>query len=141
MILWTFLVIILLFLLMVFLLFRFKKGQLEKKKEGLEESFWQRRHRIPLLLEITEQSDEAIIDVRAKLMRGQGQSSPLSFSEELVLEGKLTGLLEDLFQKIALQNKVSTNVLFLALRKEFSELFAEIETTKKDYVLAQNMSV
>lgn len=121
---WTVLILLLLFLLLSFTILRFHAAQVQKRQETFEEALWERRHRVPLLIEgrgfRVDGRDNEIIEIRAKL-----QSEAYTLEEQVKLEKKLTEHLEHLFQK--------NDPLVLALQKELAECLEKIRIAQNDY--------
>jgi hypothetical protein len=131
--LWSILILLFLFLLISFTILRFHGAEVEKRREIFKEARWDRRHRVPILIENVKPRGEnkEIIELRAKL-----QSGAYTFEEEVKLEKKLTELLAHLFQELEVSDEKKIDALALALQKELTECLSKIRIAQNDYHFA-----
>lgn len=132
---WTIVILLALILITLGVIFRFQVLQAGKKEEELKEAFWQRRHKIPLLLESTGRftaERTEIIDIRNKLSGGA-----YTLPEQIELEKKLGSLLEGVFKKLEADPELKTNVLFLSVKRELEAAFEKIRIALDGYRIAK----
>lgn len=127
---WTIIILILFSLLIYLWILRFYSKEVSRRRAIFEETLWERRHRVPILLEgapahnFAQLVKKEIIDMRAKL-----QSEAYTLEEQVELERKFTKLLKDFFQKTELE----PDFLHLSLEKEFSKCLENIRIAENDY--------
>lgn len=124
-------ILILLFfsLLIFFGILLFYSKEVSRRRAIFEEALWERRHRVPMLLEESGIKDhgmvkQEIIDIRAKLQNGA-----YTLEEQVELERQLTKLLKDFFKK----TKLESDFLYISLEKEFSQCLENIRIAENDY--------
>lgn len=133
-ILWTIGVIVFLILFTFFLVLLFQAKEIIKKEEQMQEALWQRRNRIPLLLEaiarggITSPSRTEIIKLRAEV-----SSARNALFDEINLEKQITKLSTKLFMEADVNPELKRDALFLSLKKEFADVMQNINAAQNDY--------
>lgn len=131
---WTIGVIVFLILFTTFLVLRFQAKEILKKEKHLQEALWQRRNKIPLLLEviarggITSPSRTEIIKLRAEV-----SSSGHALFDEINLEKQITKLSTELFMEADRTPELKRDALFLSLKKEFADVMQNINAAQNDY--------
>lgn len=135
MFLWTIVILLVFIFITLGVIFRFQILQVKKKEEELKEAFWERRHKIPLLLELVscfEAERAQIIDIRNKL-----SSDAYTLSEQIELEEKLGNLLKGVFKKAEVDPELKTSVLFLSIKRELEASFEKIRIVLGVYKTAE----
>lgn len=131
---WTLITLLVFFVILCLLILRHQALDIRKKSMKLQEILWERRHRIPLLLEILEHGGikdvprSEIIELRAKVSSGA-----YTIEEKILLEKKLSDLCALILRKGIENHNVKRKVLFLALKREFAELLEGIRIAFNDY--------
>lgn len=128
-ILWVFIILLVLFSIACFIILWQQVKTVRYREDILLEAFWQRRHRVPLLIEATGKEDcLKIIELREK-----ASSGAYSLAEQIGIEKELTHLIADLFQKAESNILFKTDVLWLALQKEFSGCLQDVAVALNNY--------
>lgn len=133
-VLWSILAVFLFIFIILVSILRFHLEKISQQKENLEEAFWKRLHKIPLLLELVDRAGvkiperAKIIEIRAKL-----QSEAFSLEEKVALQRELSKLLTVIFQAAEVTESLRTESLIPALEKELKEDLAAIRIALNDY--------
>lgn len=128
--LWSFIIICVLALVTVFFVLRMHAQRIERQAYAIEEALWQRRNRVPLLLELAReqigQNRQTIIELRADL-----QTSIETLEEKIAKEKEFTTIIHHMLE--VLKGDEKHHVLLNAIRHEFKEIHTEIERAINDY--------
>lgn len=114
----------------------FKHRRTVVEHDALRELFWQRRSRIPLLIEVIKRNEAGDTTSISKLIATRSEISALSgktvpLSEEAKKEMLLTSLIHDVLAKSRQHRALQGDSLFLSLEKEFAEAAKSIEALQK----------
>lgn len=123
-----FLTLFILIVLVYGIVVRFLYLEVRKREDALKEALWQRRHRIPLFIEVSKANSKEIIEIRSKL-----SNEAYSLQEQIVLEKDLSRALEKTFQAAETNPVLSKDTTFLSLKKELQAALATIRIAANDY--------
>ena len=110
-----------------------QSAEVKRRERILIEELWERRHRIPLLLEVVARGQGASQKKEVISLRAKVSSRAYTLQEQIGFEKSLSHLLADLFQKNEFESNLKSDAIFLELQKEFSEAVSGIRIALNDY--------
>lgn len=131
---WIALVIIILLLVFSATVLTYKAKEVQRRKNMLKESFWHRRHKIPLLIETVLRYDgkvpqkDELVDLRQKV-----SSEAYSFLEQVELEKKISLLINEILRINENDPQLKSDGMFLGIKKELEESLKNIRMRVNDY--------
>lgn len=114
-------------------LMSFYSNQIKTQQNILEEALWQRRSRIPLLIEIAGRGSAFTEKQKLIDLKDEASSGAYSLLEVVSVEKEITGLVAAVFQKTETDPDLKSDGLYLSLQKEFAEALEQIRHQLNDY--------
>lgn len=121
------------FLTVCFFILNTQAQEVLKREKDLYEKLWDRTNRLPLLIEVVSRSNIPKSSIREIITVRSQVCSSIFIDERVKLEKELSRLISDLLQMSEQLKELESDVLFVALKKEFMELLESIRIGINDY--------
>lgn len=140
---WAFISFLAIVLILSFLILKNQNARVESREKALKEIFWQRRHRIPLVLEIVSKSAEGtdgqakqfFEDHRNKLidLRAKSATGAYGFAEQVEIEKNINHFVGEVFQAAESDAGLAKDTFLTSLRQEDFSILEKARIALNDY--------